>query len=472
MADGCHNGNMMTRYGLLALCLGAALLAAACSRSPEPADSFDNLVLVTIDTLRADHLGSYGYPRPTTPFLDSMAARGVRFDRVISSSSHTGPSHASMFTAQYPARHRVIRNGIKLRPAVPTLAGMLGDEGFDTAAFVSIGFLATVTHGFATAPSRQRQSYKPAVVMVDEALEWFRDSRRDGRFFLWVHFFDVHSNRSDSVIPEPHFERMKADSNERGDRFQEMQVSQYGIPSEAFAEYGDRYDRYDAQIAFVDEQLKTLVETIESKTTDSRTLWVFTADHGEGLGNHGYFGHSMHLYEEQIGVPLIFYGGEDWHQGRVVDQMVRHVDLLPTLTELLDVPIDSEALELEGVSLTTLLEGSQANPGINFAVAQRRPTDAQRWEEGWEPGLVVSAQNDRYKYILHSHGPDELYDLDLDPLETTNLVGTGLDIEKNLAGWLTQKYEWMRANPLVGTPADPKIDAQFIEELKALGYLN
>ena len=84
---------------------------------------------------------------------------------------------------------------------------------------------------------------------------------------------------------------------------------------------------------------------------------------------------------------------------------------------------------------------------------------------------MLSAQNERYKYILHSHGEDELYDLENDPFETINLVGTGLEIEKKLAGWLTQKYEWMRANPLVGTPADPKIDEEFIDELKALGYL-
>lgn len=462
----------MLRSYLPPILLGVAVLSVACSNDGAPAEPFDNLVLVTIDTLRADHLGSYGYPRQVSPFLDSIAARGVRFERAISSSSHTGPSHASMFTSQYPARHRVIRNGIKLRSAVPTLAGMLSDTGFDTAAFVSIGFLSTVTHGFERVPARRRERYKPADVMVDSALEWLDKRPRDRRFFLWVHFFDVHNSRVDSKMPEPHFGRMVADSEERGGAFAEMMQAQYAIPKAEIARNGDRIDRYDSQIAFVDEQLSRLVEGLESGYEQDRTLWVFTSDHGEGLGNHGYYGHSKYLYGEQIRVPLIFFGGENWNSGRVVDRMVRHVDLLPTVAELLQFPLDAEALELEGTSLSPLLEGSRANPGIDFAVAQRRPTDKDRWEDGWESGLVLAARNEQYKYILHSHGDDELYDLDADPFETTNLVGTGLEVEKKLAGWLTQKYEWMRANPLVGAPADPQIDKEFIEELKALGYLN
>jgi hypothetical protein len=136
------------------------------------------------------------------------------------------------------------------------------------------------------------------------------------------------------------------------------------------------------------------------------------------------------------------------------------------------VPVDAAELELEGVSLTGLLAGGKANPGIDFAVAQRRPSDKERWAKGWESGLVLAAQNERYKYILKSHGDDELYDLEADPLETENLIGTGLEVEKKLAGWLTRKYEWMRAHPLVGTPEDPKIEEEFVQELEALGYLN
>lgn len=453
--------------GISLLLLG---FSGACSGTDEA--ELDHVVLVTIDTLRADHLGAYGYPRPVSPFLDSVAAQGVRFDNAVSSSSNTGPSHASMLTSQYPMRHKVLRNGVKLRPAVPTLAGILAEQGFDTAAFVSIGFLSTVAQSFETAPNRRRESYKRANVMVDSALDWFGTRSPGQPFFLWVHFFDVHDSSRDEEMPEPHFSRMKADSEERGSGFSEMLQSEFGIPPAAVEELGDGFDRYDSQIAFVDEQLRRLVGTLEAQVANERILWIFTADHGQGLGNHDYWGHGKHLYSEQIHVPLIFYGSEDWRGGRVVDRMVRHVDLLPTVADLLGVPLDSEGLQIEGISLKGLLSGSEANPGIDFAVAQRRPADVERRKQGWEPGLVLAAQNDRYKYILHSHGQDELYDLLADPRERTNLVGSGLEVEKSLAGWLTGKYEWMRAHPLVGTPDDPKIDEEFIEELKSLGYLN
>ena len=113
---------------------GLAMLVR-CGQQSRP---FDNVVLVTIDTLRADHLGSYGYPRSISPFMDSLAEQGVRFDRAISSSSHTGPAHASLFTAQYPARHRVLVNGVQLAEGIPTMAGWLCQAGFETAAFLSV----------------------------------------------------------------------------------------------------------------------------------------------------------------------------------------------------------------------------------------------------------------------------------------------------------------------------------------------
>ena len=454
--------------GLLLLVLGSS---AGC-RQPEAEPRFENLVLVTIDTLRADHLGSYGYPRPVSPFLDSLAANGVRFERTIASSSHTAPSHASIFTSQYPARHRVVRNGVRLEPTVPNMAGLLGTAGFDTAAFVAMGFLEGVTAGFDTVEARRGLPYKPAEVVVDTALGWISVRPVDGRFFLWVHLYDVHNSDGDPAVPEKELQSMQADAAERGDELIELLTEGHGIPATTLAADPDRHNRYDAQIAFVDENVQRLFEGVESQTAEERTLWVITSDHGEGLGNHDYPGHSQYIYEEQLRVPLIVYGGQDWISGRVVDPMVRHVDLLPTVAELLAVPLDSAAMSLEGRSLVRLMESPQAEAGIDFALSQRRPIDRRRRREGWEEGKVMSVQHRNYKYIFHSAGQDELYDLESDPLETTNLVGQGLQVEKQLAAWLIRKHESMRATPLVGTPEEPRIGPEFIEELKALGYLN
>ena len=181
----------------------------------------------------------------------------------------------------------------------------------------------------------------------------------------------------------------------------------------------------------MDEQIERLFNEVEAMNPGRRTLWVVTADHGEGLGAHDFFGHGMYIYEEQVRVPMIFYGGDSWRNGETVGQMVRHVDLKPTLAELLGVEIDSEALTLEGRSLVPLLRNPESPLRIDVAISHRRPADEARREDGWEPGLVISARTDRYKYILKTRGDDELYDLEADPFETRNLIGEGLRSSSN-----------------------------------------
>ncbi len=232
----------------------------------------------------------------------------------------------------------------------------------------------------------------------------------------------------------------------------------------------ERFDRYDAQIAFVDRELHRLFEGLESSTRGSRTLWVVTADHGEGLGSHQYIGHGKHLYREQIRVPLIFFGSGGGFTPRAIEQQVRHVDLFPTIAELAGVDLDADALELEGRSLVPLLEGAQLGT-TGPAFAQRRPADNLRIRGGWPDELVLVAAAERFKYILHSVGEDELYDLEIDPLEQENLIGTGLPQEQELSSWLARKYQWMVEHPLTGSLEDVQIEPEYVEELKALGYL-
>mgnify|MGYP001812935820 CR=1 FL=1 len=466
--------------------LGVSILALAvvvgvsCGRAPETSARFDNVVLVTIDTLRADHLGAYGYPRPVSPFIDSLAADGVRFDRAISSSSHTAPAHTSIFTGHHPARHGVLFNGVKLQPGIPTLATTLRDAGFDTAAFASVRFLRGSAKGFDTRNFQSRAGYRRADRTVDRALEWLQGRDAEGRFLLWVHFFDVHSSNHKARPPAELLEEMRQDSEERREELRELLTGTHGIPpeflsreDERFGGFGEleRFDRYDAQIAFVDRELRRLSEGLEATNSDARTIWVVTADHGEGLGSHDYIGHGKHLYSEQIRVPLIFHGGAGGLTPAVVDQQVRHVDLFPTITELAGVTMAPEASGLEGRSLVPLMEGA-ALEGAEPAFAQRRPADKLRLKGGWPDELVLVAEADRYKYILHSKGEDELYDLETDPLERHNLIGTGLAEEEELSRWLAQKYQWMVENPLVESSNEVQIEAEYVEELKALGYLN
>jgi arylsulfatase A-like enzyme len=462
---------------ILALVVGSTL---GCRGLDEPARDFDNVVLVTIDTLRVDHLGAYRYPRPVSPFIDSLAASGVRFDRVVASSSHTSPSHTSIFTAQHPARHGVLFNGVRLPQEIPTLASTLREAGFETAAFSGVRFLRGSARGFEIRNFHSRAGFRPAGRTVDQVLQWLENRDPSSRFLLWVHFFDVHSSSERAQPPADLLAGMRQDSSLRGDDLRRLLVEDQGIApeflsgeAERFNGLGEleRFDRYDAQIASVDRELRRLFEQVEGATSGSSTLWVVTADHGEGLGSHGYIGHGKHLYGEQIRVPLILYA-DGWRLGQnIIEQRVRHVDLFPTIAELVGVGLDAEALELEGRSLVPLLAGDRwANDEPAFA--QRRPADKLRIRGGWPDELLLVAEGERFKYILHGSGPDELYDLEADPLERENLIGRGLAEEQQLSSWLLHKYQWMVEHPLSGSSEEVEIEPEFLEELEALGYLN
>jgi arylsulfatase A-like enzyme len=311
-------------------------------------------------------------------------------------------------------------------------------------------------------------------------LEWLLGRDVEGRFLLWVHLFDVHSSNHKARPPAELLEEMRQDSQERSEELREILTGTHGIPpeflkreEERFGGLGEleRFDRYDAQIAFVDRELRRLSEGLEASNSDARTLWVITADHGEGLGSHDYIGHGKHLYSEQIRVPLIIHGGADAFTPAASDLQVRHVDLFPTIAELTGVTITSDAEELEGRSLVPILDGDGLK-GTEPAFAQRRPADKLRLRGGWPDELVLVAEAGRYKYILHSKGEDELYDLETDPLERHNLLGSGLPEEEELSKWLAQKYQWMVENPLVESSDEVQIESEYVEELKALGYLN
>jgi len=448
------------------------VIAAGCARS----NPIDNLVLVTIDTLRADHLGSYGYPRPTSPFLDSLAAKGVRFDCAISASSHTAPSHTSMFTSFYPSQHGVLRNGLRLEEGIPTLASILHEAGFETAGVTSVKFLKGISTGFDTfLPPHLGRGYRNADRTIDVAIDWI-DTRSEKRpFLLWVHLYDAHhSEPSAATKPAlaPHLALMRQDALERGESLPVYLAREHGTSEELIRDDLDQINRYDAQIRFVDSQLERLFDRVTAATEGESTLWILTSDHGEGLGSHGYLGHGKHLYDEQIRVPLIFLGASTEPSARVVDSFVRTVDLLPTIVDLFGLPTPTEAALWEGRSLTGLLsEETSTERDEPIAYAERRPVDARRLRNGWVDESVHVARDERSKYIRHSVGENEFYDLASDPLETSNRADLGDAREERLARWLELKIDSL-TKPQMSVIEDTEVDEEFVEELRSLGYLD
>ena len=425
-----------------------------------------SVVLVTIDTLRADHLGSYGYPREVSPFLDTLAEGGLRFENVISPCPHTAPAHASILTSLQPFQHGLVKNGQGLPSEFETLGELFKGQGYDTAGFASVGFLSELRRGFDTFRAR----WGAGDQTVDSALSWLSERGDvDKPFFLWLHLYDPHALKGPRENLREDVLALQEETSENPARFVEFLVEQHGIDPTVFASQErllQRYNTYDAGIRFADRQIERLYRQVQS--LDPETLWVITSDHGEGMGNHAYVDHGRYLYSEQIEVPLILYG--PGLASSVVPRLVRLVDIYPTLAEWLGVPEASSSIPSQGYSLFSDSPKAEGPLSPRVAFTQRRPKDGAKHRQRWEDGEVRAVQTLRHKYISRSSGEDEFFDLELDPWELENLVGDSSKVEESLRQLLERYFSTAgRSSP------DPSLDSDLAtehdEELRALGYL-
>jgi arylsulfatase A-like enzyme len=411
----------------VALLLCAALGSGCAEARKAPPD---RVVLVTIDTLRADRVGAYGDARARTPVLDTLAAHGVRFETAISPAPLTLPAHASLLTALDPPRHAVRHNSIhRLDDGIPTLASALSEAGFATAAFLGAVVLERrygLARGFDLYDDQQmdRQSSqtvgyaeRSAEHVVDAALRWLETA--PPRFFVWVHFYDPHA----AYAPPSGF-------------------------AMAFAR-----DPYRGEIAFADFQLGRLLDALRARFGAEGLLVAVTSDHGESLGEHGEPRHSYGVYDATQRVPLILHG-VGMPAGRVVETPVRLVDLAPTLLEAVGLPALPDA---DGRPLQPLIAGRAQEPRPAYV-----ETFATRYDYGWS--ALQGLRTERYKYIRAPR--PELYDLQQDPGERNDLAA-GLP---EVAGELEARLAAALARP-GPTPARVTLDPAAQEQLRALGYV-
>jgi arylsulfatase A-like enzyme len=359
----------MTRWTSCTVGLIFAGALVATHRSDPP----KRIVIVTLDTTRADQLPPYGFSGIDLPALTDLAGESVVFDRATTAAPLTLPAHTSLFTGLYPTRHDVRDNTGKLRDGVPTLAALLRSRGFRTAAFVGSIVLngdRGLARGFDEyrdlADLRDGRMRRPANEVVDEALAWLNTVAGD-RFLLWVHLYDAHQPYAP---PEP---------------------------------FRTRYDGqpYLAAIAFMDSQVGRLVRALDARGFARGTAMVVAADHGESLGEHGEETHGLLVYESVLHVPFIL-RVPGFAAGRV-EAPVSLVDLVPTLLDLEGLsPVGTD-----GMSLRALMEGRGAPNRTLYAESQY----GRRF--GWSG--VRAVRDGRFKLIASPHV--ELYDLDVDPGE-------------------------------------------------------
>lgn len=420
---------------LVVVAIGAFLV----TRSLKPGARIErdgrlNVLLVTLDTTRADSLGCYGSTRARTPVLDGLAASGVRFENAYCQVPLTTPSHCSILTGTYPLFHQVHNNGAYALPAeLTTLAETLKARGLQTAAFVAsftVDSRFGLDQGFDVYDDRlsEGEAFKPsnAERKADKVYEAFRswlDSREEGQFFCWVHFFDPH-------IP-------------------------YDPPAPYSIDFAD--SPYDGEVSYMDSYVGRVVDSLREKGLFRNTLIVLAGDHGEAFGEKVEMGHGVFLYDGTLRVPMIFTAEGRLPEGAVIKPRARLIDIVPSVLDMLEI---APPPEVQGVSLLPFITG-QEERDLESYVETYYPRENYGWSE-----LLGLVEGD-WKYIRAPK--PELYNLKTDPDETLNAVGQ----ENRRVQEMESRLGQMIANSSSGLASSKReLTSEEREKLRSLGYVD
>jgi len=439
---------------------------------PPPARSL-NVILLSIDTLRADHLTTYGYEHDTAPFIDETFGKGgTVFEHCVAAAVTTPPSHMTMLTSLPPCVHG-LKTGLEVIPDwVITLAEEMRAGGFATGAVTEDGWLG-IEHGFGRGFNVYAENKSPDIMtpvgQVEHTFaraETWLARHREQRFFLFLHTFQVHS----PYTPPP--------------RYQSLFASHDGQPVTADSRRNLRdAANYDREIRYTDDQLRRLFATITALGLQKNTIFLLTSDHGEEFLEHGYWQHGAHLYEETTHVPLMAWGPGHVVAGRRIAEPVGHVDLMPTILALAGLP---PAAQAQGTSLAPLLAGAAFPPHPSrtlFSEAWGNKADDHYRPIDVEPPSYL-AQDGPFKLARYRRADGfvyEYYDLTADPGERTNTYA-GKTSEAAPLRAAVDAYERncqaielaVRRHPdaiAETTPHRALLQPEEEEKLRALGYL-
>jgi len=420
-----------------------------------------NVLLVTIDTLRADHLHVYGYPRETSPAIDALAGRGLLFEKAETVQSATWPALTSLHTSLYPSAHGVMWNGHAPPEPVTTLAQLLGAKGYRTSAFLT-NMKRALHPGFSRLSiSGEGEQYVEDAEVTDLAIEQLHIDR-ERPFFIWLHLISPHAGYQ----PPPEWKGRFGDgagATVSGgiDELVHLRETGRHLREEDVAHV---VDLYDAEVGFADSQVGRLLAALKALDLEERTLVVLTADHGEDLYAHNdYPFHSPSMYSSSLDVPLVLALPGVLPEGERTDHPASLLDVAPTILSVLDLPIPPA---FQGRSL---LSGGVLPPA---------PARRSLFSE--TNGSIYGVSSEGWRLIVNPGGeppgapggpypiaPVELYSLAQDPAEQRNLAGAHPEVVERLEGRIE---EW-RARDLRRDLPSQTLDAKTREELRALGYL-
>jgi arylsulfatase A-like enzyme len=453
-----------------------------------------NLILITIDCLRADHLSCLGYSKETTPHLDCLASRGLLFSQAISTSPFTPASLISVFTSTYPLMYG---GELRVTKRRTTAAQVLKEHGYCTAAFHSNPWLSAYygfNRGFDTFGDRLNEGhrksllskaeklaisrvdkksklykilaqlygavgfgnpYTEAEVLNREALSWLHDNPNN--FFLWIHYMDVHNPyipRRRINSPFERYHLFKLNHKAFGD--------QVGLTPEEIKELTNLYD---AKVSYTDEMIASLLAQLEQSNTLDNTFVIVTADHGQQLMEHGYCGHTSHLYDEVTRVPLIIAG--PGFKGQVISQQVSLLDLAPTILDILEIKKPKGFI---GNTLVELVDGNNKKVGNLGAISETPRDKRSLLRMQTKPRLdidqtKISLRTGKWKYIYANGKQDELYCLEDDPKETHNIIDIEPEIASKLRTRITAHIEFEHKT----APSEEEIIKEKVRWLKSRG---
>ncbi len=445
--------------GKIAVVAAVCAALGACAAAPAiAADEKPSVLLITVDALRTDRLSAYGYSRPTSPAIDGLLVQGLRFDEARTVEPLTGPAMCSMITGISPHQHGATRNGLRMQENLESLPRILARNGWRTAGFVgtwtlknNLTLLGTHFEQYGEVLNRKRwlgliNSEADCDDLTDEALAWADSTRSEGPhtpLFLWVHYIEPHA---------PY-------------RFHEEYAERLGINERGHTDS----DSYDTEIAAVDEAISRLVEGIRKLVPRKDLIIVFAADHGESLGEHGYWGHGRYLYEPSLHVPL----GMTW-QGEIVPGtttvQATLLDLAPTLLALVDLDVPAE---FEGISWAEAARGGPLPDGRTLCYQAHKGAvhggthDSDKARSGGllEVGVVSGQTKETYRV---RGGKVSVFDLEADPGELVDLAPAGTNPTDALAACLARVSSGLGNLDRLATR---KLDEETVEQLRALGYL-
>jgi arylsulfatase A-like enzyme len=438
----------------------------------------NNIILISLDTLRADHLGCYGYERETSPAIDTLAEDSALFLNTYSSSPWTLPSHVSLLTSLNPMRHGVHYENEKMDSSFVTLADLLRQEGFLCSAFTGGGFVNSV-YGFSKGFDSYGQSSRgihqkdSAEWICASVLDWI-DDHRDRDFFLFIHTYQPHNPFSSP----PPFNSFFLDEN---DRWDEIDMLEYvGGKKGVFKKLPDRERRnivnlYDGEIRYTDAKLiGPLMERLKELGLYDSSLIILTSDHGEEFYDHNGWEHGHTLYDELLKVPLIIKLPESQFAKTRIPTIVRLIDVMPTILD--EQGISVSGLDLDGKSLVPVLRGKEvadrrfvaykADNILDSHVPQKLSVNEERNKLILNRSFTAE-QLDFFAFPPPEQVPVELYDLSESPGENKNIVNE----KPRIASRLVQLINDLYARIKEGKSEKADIDKELLEQLRALGYL-